>query len=48
MRASKTLGPISRFRVADILPHMELVSNASRPGLAVGILRVLCNGMCSA
>ena len=25
-RASKVLGPISRYRVADILPHMKLVS----------------------
>ena len=31
-RASKVLGPISRYRVADILPHMKLVSRASRPG----------------
>ena len=47
-RASKILGPISRYRVADILLHMKLASNASRPGLAVGMLRVLCNGMCTA
>ena len=33
--ASKVLGPISRYRVADILPHMKLVSRASRPGLTV-------------
>ena len=31
-RASKVLGPISRHRVADILPHMKIVSRASRPG----------------
>ena len=48
VRASKILGPISRYRVADILHHMKLASNASRPGLAVGMLRVLCNGMCTA
>ena len=30
LRASKVLGPISRYRVADILPHMKLVSRASR------------------
>ena len=35
-RASKVLGPISRYRVADILPRMKLVSRASRPGLIVG------------
>ena len=44
-RASKVLGPISRHRVADILPHMKIVSRASRPGLLVGFLRILCNGL---
>ena len=34
-RASKVSGPISRHRVADILPHMKIVSRASRPGLLV-------------
>ena len=43
-RASRVSGPISRHRVADILPHMKLVSRASRPGL----LRILCNGLCTA
>ena len=47
-RASKVLGPISRYRVADILLHMKLVSRASRPGLTVGVLRILCNGLCTA
>ena len=47
VRASKFLGPISRYRVADILPHMKLVSHASRPVLAGGIQRVLCNGLCT-
>ena len=47
-RASRALGPISRYRVADILPHMKLVSRASRPGLLVGFLRILCNGLCTA
>ena len=47
-RASKVLGPISRYRVADILLHMKLVSRASRPGLLVGFLRILCNGLCTA
>ena len=42
VRASKVLGPISRYRVADILLHMKLVSGASRPGLTVGVLRILC------
>ena len=32
-RASKVLGTISRYRVADILHHMKMVSRASRPGL---------------
>ena len=47
-RASRVLGPISRHRVADILPHMKKVSCASRPGLLVGFLRILCNGLCTA
>ena len=36
LRASKVLGPISRYRIADVLPHMKLASRASRPGLTVG------------
>ena len=47
-RASRALGPISRYRVADILLHMKLVSRASRPGLLVGFLHILCNGLCTA
>ena len=47
-RASRALEPISRYRTADILPHMKLVSRASRPGLLVGFLRILCNGLCTA
>ena len=35
-RASRALGPISRYRVADILLHMKLVSRASRLGLLIG------------
>ena len=27
---------------------MKLVSRASRPGLTVGVLRLLCNGFCTA
>ena len=46
-RASRVLGPISRHRVADILPHVKRVSRASRPGLLVGFLRILCNGLCT-
>ena len=47
-RASKVLGQISRYRVADILPHMKLVSRASRPGLTVGILHILWNRLWTA
>ena len=36
LRASKVFGPISRYRVADILLHMKLVTRASRPGSTVG------------
>ena len=48
LRASKVLGPISRYRVADILPRMKLASRASLPGLTVGPRRILCNGLCTA
>ena len=48
LRASKVLGSISRYRIADILLHMKLPSRASRPGLAVGFLRILCNVLCTA
>ena len=41
------LGPISRDRVAQITP-IRNAAHAARPGLAVGILRVMCNGMCTA
>ena len=47
-RAFRVLGPISRYRVADILLHMKLASRASRPGLTVGLLRILCSGLCTA
>ena len=47
-RAASVLGPISRHRVADILFHLKKVSCASRPGLLVGFLRILCNGLCTA
>ena len=45
---SLLLGPISRHRTADNLPHMKRVSRASRLGLLVGFLRILCNGLCAA
>ena len=48
VRASIVLEPIRRYRVADILPRMKLVSCASRPGLTVGDLRILCNVLCTA
>ena len=31
-RVSRILGPVSRFRIAQILPQMCHVSRASRPG----------------
>ena len=46
--ASRVLGPISHHRTADILLHMKRVSCASRPGLFVGFLRILCSGLCTA
>ena len=36
------------FRTMEILPHMKLASRASCPGLTVGFLRILCNGLCAA
>ena len=48
LRASKVLGTISRHRIADILPRMKHASRASCPGLTVGFLRILCNGLCTA
>ena len=41
-------GPMSRHRVADILPLMKIVLRASRPGLLIGIHCILCNGPCTA
>ena len=46
-RTAKVLGPISRHHVAQILPMIRKAARATRPGLAVGILRLLCNGMCA-
>ena len=40
-RASKALGPISRFHVAQILPMICKAARASRPWLAVGIFRLI-------
>ena len=34
--------------MAKILPMIRNAARVSRPGLAVGILRVLCNGKCTA
>ena len=47
-RASKVLGPISGHHVAQMLPLIRSAARASRPRLAVGILRVLRIGMCTA
>ena len=44
---TEVLGPISRNRIADMLHHMTLVSRASRRGLIVGFLRILCNWTCT-
>ena len=41
LRATRIFGPISRFRVAEILPRMKLASRASRLGLTVGFLRMV-------
>ena len=45
---SKIFGPVSRFRIAQILPQMCHASRASRSGLTVGLFRILCNGLCAA
>ena len=44
---TRVLGPISRHRIADSATF-ERVSSASRPGLLVGFLRILCDGLCTA
>ena len=46
LRVSRILGPVSRFRIAQILLQMKLASRASRPGQTVGVLRILSNGLC--
>ena len=46
--SSEILGPISRQLVEQVIPMIRSASQASRPGLAVGILLVFCNGMCTA
>ena len=35
-RACRILRPVSRFRIAQIMPQMSRASRASRPGLIVG------------
>ena len=45
MMASRVLGPISRNHVAQIIPKVRNAALASRQGLGVGLLRVLCNCM---
>ena len=47
LRASRILGPISRFRFAQIPLRMKRASRASCPGLHVGFF-ALCNGVCTA
>ena len=39
LRASRILGPISRFGIAQIWLQMNRASRASRPGLTVGLFR---------
>ena len=47
-RASRMFGSISEHLVAQVIPMIRNAAQASRAGLAVGILQVLCNGMCTA
>ena len=47
-RASKIFGPISRHLIEQILRLMCNEARPSRPGVAVGIPRVLCTSMCTA
>ena len=42
------LGPICRHLMAQVIPMIRNDAHASLPGLAVGILHVLCNGLCTA
>ena len=45
--ALRTFGPISRHRIAQVLPAIRSASRATRPGLAVWIIRVMCNRLCT-
>ena len=45
LRASEILVQMSRFHIAQILPHMKPASRAFRPGLTVGFFCILCNGV---
>ena len=47
-RASKILGPISGHLMAQIIPMIRNAAQAFRSWLAVGILQLLCKGMCTA
>ena len=46
-RASIVLGQTSRHRNTQ-LPAIRCASRATRPGLAVGLIQVTCNGLCTA
>ena len=42
LRVSRILGPISRVRIMEILPHMKLASRVPRPELTIGFSAVVC------
>ena len=42
-RTTKILGPINRRRIAQILPAIRSASRATRSGLAVSIIGILCH-----
>ena len=46
-RATKVLGPVSKHRIAQVLPVIRCASRSTRPGSAVGIFRVMCDGLCT-
>ena len=46
-RASNIFGPISRHRITQVLPAVRKATRATRPGMVVGAIRVLCHGVCT-
>ena len=46
-RATRVFGPVTKHRIAQVLPAIRCASRATRPGSAVGMFRVMCRGLCT-